>query len=446
MLVEPIVGTQDRYGAALRKWAALSDLASSVALRNGYEELKVPLLEHVSSFAEEVVGESPWPEWNKKGVFYLDLPRYGAGYEDESAPDAALLIPEGTVSVSRWLAKQIAADRTSLPIKVFYELPCFRNEPVESLNRGKRREFSQFGLEILGASNAAADVEIVLLLNRILAAIGIAPGHVRVRMNDVGIFAGLVAESSLSHRTAIELKEQLDTIAECRAGKKPERLDGALATARSLLSSHGVTGDIGEAWEQVLSPSPGTTAHLQAALFRREPFLSRLTALETLRRALAGEGMLIHVDPCVVRSHEYYTGPSFEVDVIGDSGNLVEIAGGGRYDKLVGHFLGDAGPDAVPATGFAFGMERLFQVAEAYGCFSKPITRRSTHRFDESAADLLLVPNLSGERARGYLDADRIVGTLDADRISIYTGDSRNPADIQMYAQEHSIPRIQWSD
>src|ERR1017187_8028201 len=130
----------------------------------GYELLRIPVLERQTSFSKEVVGSSPWPEWNPHNCITVDLNDYDRDFHIIGTLPT-LLIPEGTVSVARWLSRHVAnvgADK-ALPLKLMYGCPCFRNESIDSLRDGhKLRAFDQFGIEVIGSSSEYADVEIIL--------------------------------------------------------------------------------------------------------------------------------------------------------------------------------------------------------------------------------------------------------------------------------------------
>lgn len=139
----------------------------------------------------------------------------------------------------------------------------------------------------------------------------------------------------------------------------------------------------------------------------------RLEALTAVAEALAVGGITgVVIDLGVVRSHEYYTDMSFEVDVRPENGRAhVEIAGGGRYDRLIGHFLPGGGPAIVPSTGFAFGVERVADALAELGTFDRAVIRKSTAFLTEASAEALVIPGRTrtvtdpGTEVRSYLAA-----------------------------------------
>ena len=100
-------GFRDIFGreARLREFTAAK--ISEVFQLWGYDKIELSIIESIDSFSERVVGGSPWPEWDQKCSFQLDVCDYARSYCDVPILSRALLVPEGTISVSRWLANQI---------------------------------------------------------------------------------------------------------------------------------------------------------------------------------------------------------------------------------------------------------------------------------------------------------------------------------------------------
>jgi histidyl-tRNA synthetase len=144
------------FGVTTRRRDFVAGMLAQSAHLCGYERLAVPVLERASSFDEQVVGRSPWPATNPAGVFGVQVDAYADGYRTRLDSEEAVLIPEGTVPIARWLTRRLEGDdQLPLPVKLFYDLACYHDEPIDTLNEVKRREFSQFGVEVLGAPTLA---------------------------------------------------------------------------------------------------------------------------------------------------------------------------------------------------------------------------------------------------------------------------------------------------
>ncbi|HEX8567006.1 MAG TPA: ATP phosphoribosyltransferase regulatory subunit [Pyrinomonadaceae bacterium] len=440
---DPIEGTIDTFGVELRKIDFLFRKFTDVINRYGYEQLEVPLIERATSFSEDIVGQSPWPEWDKRGCFYLKINNYLHSFENIDNTIDALLIPEGTIPVTRWLGKYLdSIPDTTLPLKVFYKLPCFRNELIDSLSETKRRQFNQFGIEILGSNKLASDVEIIYLIKRLLVEVGVPSSQIRIRISNVGIFNKLIRECQISKDDSISLKEAMDTIAECRAGKKPERKTENEIKFKTIVDKYSLTNDQEKMWSTILNHKEGIITSSIYETFEEsyKPYLDELTLL---CNELITNDVNSMLDLCVVRSHEYYTGISFEVDVNTPNAQFIEIAGGGRYDKLVGSFVKQYKQDVIPSTGFAFGLERVVALLETIGMFNQTASFMSTITFDKSNADTVIVLNEMLNPVNQYFKAVDIIELSPNKRFDIYFGNNQNVIEYQIQRGIKNLLNIQ---
>ena len=170
-------------------------------------------------------------------------------------------------------------------------------------------------------------------------------------------------DSEINHLDTIRVKEAMDEIAECRAKKESGCVEDNERAFWNVLNKYNLNQLEITAWDAMLHHTTGEVDAKLRAEF--SPYYKPLfDDLEDISLGLTRHGFEVVVDLCVVRSHEYYTHFSFEVDVVDGSRRFLEIAGGGRYNKLVGHFIKDSSNHnknitTVPSTGFAFGIQRL---------------------------------------------------------------------------------------
>jgi histidyl-tRNA synthetase len=432
----PLTGMADMFGVALRRRQYVTATLAELVRLHGYEQVEVPLVERSTSFSESVVGRSPWPEWDVRGCFYLTVPDYPTSYTDAPIETEALLVPEGTISVTRWLGHQLAENpEMSFPIKLFYDMPCFRNEVVSGLTGLKRRQFTQFGLEVLGARPGHSDIESIYLISAGLAALGVPSRSTRIRIGDVGVFNRLVELGGIGEDAAIDLKEALDALAECKAGKQPERAPALAEQMRRVLDEATVEPQLRATWLG-LAQEPDSLAVVSA--LQDDLIDGRLEHVITLVNVLRELDVSAEIDLSVVRSHEYYTGIAFEIDVLAGDRVFVEVGGGGRYDKLVKHFIPNGTIDSVPATGFAFGVERLVELLDYLDLLTHQHQSVTTIGLHESPAHVLLVP---GPTADGYLSAVRVAASDRAagHAVDVYLGE---PDQWAAYAAARGIRRI----
>lgn len=436
---KPLNGLVDVFGPDLRRKRFVTAVLNDVARRHGYEPLEIPLIERTTSFSEEVVGRSPWPEWDQRGCFYLTVPHYYGSYDASPVNSGALLVPEATISVTRWLGRLLSQQPDVVfPLKISYTTPCFRNELIDQLDSLKRRQFTQFGMEILGASLGHPDLDAIHSLAASVREFGAPEQSVRVRIGDVGVFNRLVELSELAAGPAIRMKEALDAVAECKAGKQPGRRSRLVSTVRSVVEEEGIPEKWAALWVDLTAgdDSPAVLAQVDDEVIR-----ARLVRLAGLAASLEQLGVNAAVDLCVVRSHEYYTGIAFEVDIRTDQQVFIEVGGGGRYDRLVEHFVTGGHITAVPATGWAFGVERLVGVLEQLGLLGQERSATTTVSLGSASADLLVVPGLN---AASYVNASRIAAKhRDSGRcVDVYVGD---PVGWRRYASARGIARHELS-
>ncbi len=293
-----------------RAFARIEAAARRVFERHGYGEVRTPLVEEAALFSRSI-GE----ETDVVGKeMYVFPDRHGV---------PLALRPEGTAGAVRAFIEHGAA---AAPIvRWFYAGPMFRHERPQ---KGRYRQFHQIGVELLGAAAPEADAELIGAAAAFLAEIGIS--GTRLLVNSIGDDACRPAYvdklRDFLHARAAEL------CPDCRrrAGTNPLRaLDCKVAQDRVIL---------GEA------PVPGDSLC--------EPCRAHFATLLGHLRAL---GLSPIHEPHLVRGLDYYTRTTFEILAGGDLGSQNTVAAGGRYDKLVERL----GGPAVPAVGFAAGIERL---------------------------------------------------------------------------------------
>jgi histidyl-tRNA synthetase len=399
----------------------------------GYGEIRVPIVERASSFSEEVIGGSPWPEWDKRGVFYVQLQNYAESYTDLPDQEPALLVPEGTISVSRWLAKEYVDRKFAAPRKLYYVMPCFRNELTTKLSPTKGRQFHQAGVEILGSNDVRADLEVLLLAHEGFLRVGVEARSILIRLGSVGLFNAVCAETGLSGAHTLKIKDLMDAIAESRAGKQPGRLQPSIDAVTGIIAAYNATGSIMHKWQLMLNTYVDIL---------NQPFVTavghsdEIASLNFLAETARSQGINCVIDPTVVRSHEYYTGIVYEIDIkLAGQPPLVEVAGGGRYNKLIGKFLDAAHEDVtVPAVGFAYGLERVVEII--LGLQTAPGSNRKTVRLSfslsDSSVDKVVADGTSGPgsalRAAAKLRDEGLI-------VDYYVGDDQTANSIREYAK-----------
>jgi histidyl-tRNA synthetase len=282
----------------------------------GFREVRTPLLETTSLFSG-AIGEI---------TDVVEKEMYSFTHREEPLT----LRPEGTAGVVRAYIEHKVQNREPLS-KWYYMGAMFRAERPQ---KGRYRQFHQLGAEVFGDPGPHVDAEVIDLLVRFIAGLGIAAPE--VLLNTIG------SEEARSHyRTALiaylePKKSALTEESQRRLERNPLRILDSKSQADQAL----------------LADAP--TLH---------PFLSEEDQkhFDAVRRTLDALGTPYRVDQKLVRGLDYYTRTLFEIKAAKDKlGAGDTVAGGGRYDGLVASL----GGPSVPAFGFGAGLERLLIAAE----------------------------------------------------------------------------------
>ncbi len=308
-------GTKDILPAEMYRWHKAERIFAEVCGQYGYEEIRIPTFEHTELFLRGV-GDT------------TDIVQKEMYTFDDKGGRSLTLRPEGTAGIVRSYVENGMASLPS-PIRVFYNITAFRYENVQ---KGRYREFHQFGLESFGASGPQIDAEIISVLVLFFERMGLK--QTRLCINSIGC---PTCRREYSELLRDYFRPHLDKMCrDCqgRFEKNPLRiLDCKEEYCHSLAAD-----------------APKLLDHLCSDC--REHFTGLTAALDTL-------GISYTIDPGIVRGLDYYTRTVFEFisDHVGTQGT---ICGGGRYDGLVEMM----GGQPTPGIGFAMGVERfLMEVA-----------------------------------------------------------------------------------
>lgn len=307
---QSVRGTRDLLPALKRNFRQIDEIAYKTALNYGFSEIETPIFEFSEVFHRSL-GETS-DAVSKETYTFLD--RGG---------DSITLRPEGTAGVVRSFISEGLAQH--LPLKLYYYGPMFRYERPQ---RGRYRQFSQFGVEVLGLDSALADVECIDLAWTIIKKLKLDQKCI-LEINTLGD-----QETRNSYRTALvefltPFKDQLSADSQVRLEKNPMR----------ILDSK----DEGD--KKIISNAPLMQNYLNET--SKKFFNEVLTGLEKLK-------IPYKVDSKLVRGLDYYCHTVFEFTTT-ELGAQGAILSGGRYDGLV-ELLG--GPK-TSGVGWAAGVDRL---------------------------------------------------------------------------------------
>lgn len=310
-------GTMDVLPSQVGKWNYIENAARDAASLFGFSETRFPTFEYTELFARGV-GETT--DVVQKEMYT---------FEDRGGRSITLR-PEGTASTVRSLL-QNGLHNEPMPLRLFYLTSCFRGEKPQA---GRLREFHQFGAELFGSAEPAADVEVISLARYLLESLGVT--GLRLEINSIGCpDCRKNYQQALREYFTAHIDDLCDTC-KGRLERNPMRILDCKSPECKAIAEN----------------APKVLDYICDGC--REHFTQvkeRLTAL----------GIEFTVNPTIVRGLDYYTRTVFEFV---DPEQGLTLCGGGRYDGLVKQL----GGPALPALGFGMGLERLLMVMEARGC------------------------------------------------------------------------------
>ena len=348
---KPVKGMTDFLPADMRlRESVLAQIKRTYA-QYGFVQIETPMMEHIGNLTSKQGGD------NEKLIFKVQKRGAALARAWESG-DRDALVDNGlrydlTVPLARFYANN--KEQLPSPFRALQVGPVWRaDQPA----KGRFRQFTQCDIDVLGDATNLAEIELITAtskaLSRVLASAGVK--EFTVHVNDRRILQA----------------------AALRAGFAEDEIGGALVTLDKLdkIGFDGVRAELLE------NGAEEQTVDMYLNLFRSEggdtfsagfcnmvdaeglaEVASNLDEIIASATALTGEGVHIDFDPTLVRGMGYYTGPIFEVTVDGFG---ISIAGGGRYDEMIGKFSGED----VCACGFSIGFERIIALLKDAGVAS----------------------------------------------------------------------------
>ncbi len=347
MKILPLKGTCDYLPEEVALRDYLQSTILSVYRAAGYERISTPAIEDIENIDKSEGG-------NNLNLIFKILKRgekfdaaFAAG--DEKALCDMGLRYDLTLPLSRYYAN----NRQNLltPAK------CIQTDRVwraERPQKGRLREFVQCDIDILGSSSPTCEVDLITTTARALHAVGM--DNFTIHINDRSLLAGVL--------TALGIPAELrDSV--CITLDKLDKI--GLDGIRSELTEKGLDAGVIDGICTLFADGEVTLDRAAEYLTDKAP-AERLKGIMDAVTAIAGDAAPLAFDLTLIRGQGYYTGPVFEVRSSEFRG---AIAGGGRYDHLIGKFLGEN----VPAVGFSIGFERICAILRDRG-FVSPTARR----------------------------------------------------------------------
>lgn len=314
-------GTQDILPKDSYKWQHIEDTLKNVCEKYNYQEIRTPIFESTDLFVR-AVGDTT-DIVNKEMYTFKD-----------KGDRSMTLRPEGTAPVVRSYIENKMYGDPNQPIKLFYNQPMFRYERQQ---KGRYRQFVQFGVEAIGVEDPLIDVEILSMLMAFYESFGLK--DLELHINSIGDF-----DSRKEYQKALQehFRPSIDEFCDdcqSRIDTNPMRILDCKTDKN----------------HPIMSTAPKITDYLND---------ESIEYYEKVKSQLDKIGIKYVEDPSLVRGLDYYTHTAFELmSTVDGFGSITTLAGGGRYNGLVEMLDGPA----ETGIGFALSIERLLLALEAEG-------------------------------------------------------------------------------
>ena len=305
----------------------------------GFTSIETPAMEHIENLLSKQGGD------NEKLIFKI-LKR-GEKLKLENIKDENDLVDAGLrYDLTLPLARYYSNNQANLP-NPFKALQIGNVYRADRPQKGRFRQFTQCDIDILGEASNLAEIELILATTKALSEIARGK-HFTVRINDrrilmaMALYAGY-DENNISN--VFIILDKMDKIGMDGVKKELTELDGEEKCSKYLSLFEGLKDNT----EAVLSLKDKLKGFIEDGVLE-----GLCEIMDTVLEVNTNDFSLVF-DPTLVRGMGYYTGTIFEVSMEGFSGS---VAGGGRYDKMIGRFTGND----TPACGFSIGFERIITI------------------------------------------------------------------------------------
>lgn len=343
MKVTSVKGTNDYLPNEVAIRDYLSEQILSVYKANGFEHITTPVIEDIENLDKSDGGENLnliFKIMKRGDKLEKALSQNLTAADENELADMGLRY-DLTLPLSRYYANN--KDKLTIPMKCIQMDRVYRAERPQ---KGRLREFVQCDIDIIGSESTDSEIELILTTTKALDAIGMK--NYKVKVNDRRLLRAVLESFGFG-------KDDLDSV--CITFDKMDKigLDGVVAE----LTDKGFDTQAVDSFRSFLEKQDFTLDSVAAMLEDKTPAESLKHIIDTVNE-LTGGAYDIVFDLSLVRGQGYYTGTVFEVESIDFKG---AIAGGGRYDNLIGKFLNEN----VPAVGFSIGFERIFSILMEHG-------------------------------------------------------------------------------
>ena len=336
---KPVTGMKDILPAEMQVRDYVTGLIKETYKSFGFSPIETPCVEHIENLCSKQGGD------NEKLIF--KIMKRGEKLNLETAQSEADLTDSGlrydlTVPLSRFYSNN--ANDLPTPFKALQMGSVWRADRPQ---RGRFRQFVQCDIDILGEPTCLAEIELILATTTLLGKLNFK--DFKVRINERRILKAMASYSGFTedqYDQVFIILDKMDKIG--WDGVKAELIESGYPEAN--VEKYVTMFDEMEKAEDAL-------AYLSEKLsgVLEEDVIENLRTIRTSVEATAASQFQLVFDPTLVRGMSYYTGTIFEIEMaeFGSS-----VAGGGRYDKMIGKFTGKD----TPACGFSIGFERIITI------------------------------------------------------------------------------------
>ena len=341
----------------------------------GFTSIETPAMEHIENLLSKQGGD------NEKLIFKI-LKR-GEKLKLENIKDENDLVDAGLrYDLTLPLARYYSNNQANLP-NPFKALQIGNVYRADRPQKGRFRQFTQCDIDILGEASNLAEIELILATTKALSEI--AKGkHFSLRINDRRILMAMALYAGYDEDNignVFIILDKMDKIGMDGVKKELTELDGEEKCSKYLSLFEGLKDNT----EAVLSLKDKLKGFIEDGVLD-----GLCEIMDTVLEVNTNDFSLVF-DPTLVRGMGYYTGTIFEVSMEGFSGS---VAGGGRYDKMIGRFTGND----TPACGFSIGFERIITILLDAG-FKIPDESRKIAFLYEKNIDGNVLKNILKEAA-----------------------------------------------
>ena len=338
MKITSVKGTNDYLPNEVEIRDYLQERILSVYKENGFEHIITPAIEDIENLDKSDGGENLNLIFKimKRGDKLDKALASGVTAANENELADMGLRYDLTLPLSRYYDNN--KDKLTLPMKCIQIDRVYRAERPQ---KGRLREFIQCDIDIIGSESTDSEIELILTTTKALDAIGLK--NYKVKLNDRRLLRAVLQSFGFA-------ENDLDSV--CITFDKMDKI--GLTGVVEELTEKGFAKDAVDNFEKFLSEGDFTLESLKSRLEDKTPAESLEHIIDTVNE-LTGNAFELVFDLSLVRGQGYYTGTVFEVESIDFKG---AVAGGGRYDHLIGKFLNED----IPAVGFSIGFERIFGI------------------------------------------------------------------------------------